>query len=1194
MKKRILSMLLAIVMAVGVLPVSLLTTKADASPLSGGTYIKGNVTFNEDLFNATRTDFRDESIYTLIITRFYDGDSSNNIHCWDDGMAGNPDSDPAWRGDFKGLIEKLDYIKALGFTAVRLLPVSQCASGYDYHGSHPIDMTKVDFRYESDGYTYQDLIDACHSKELKVMQEVVLNDTSNFGEAFLGNMFDIHPEDYSDVTKAVTPTDLLLEKYPDYMNMAAREQFMARLDVLKGHIDPTNNPNEYYHREKNMGYETAVEQQGQIAGDCVDINTENPVVAEYLAEVCRMYARKSVDAICIVNAKYINRWTLNEGILPILRQKLAEEDLDLEIFYEVEARARETWNRGIPSSSVPFYSWAETEEEWIGNWDSTSPTANIQTSIDHYNAHLDSSVSPTSDNALLDGITYHAPDYSQSSGMRAIDFTMMWNFENANNAFRAATGGDKYMNDATWNLLSVDSVNYGPDGMEKTRYSLGTQAWAENLNLMFTFRGIPSILYGTEIEFQKDAVIDVGPNVPLSTTGRAYYGDHMEGTVTTNGFINYTADGTVAATLTSPLATHIRQLNAVRMSVPALRKGQYTTASNYVSGNMAFIRRYTNAAEGVDSLVLVTITDGATFKNIPNGKYVDAFSGDVQNVTNGTLTVTSKGKGWIAAYVCEATGFTGLSASVSGDNSDYVVEIDWNDGNGIIEPIVPNKLGYVQLPEAPASSEYPLKAWSINGVEYQPGAVVKFDEDCVATAVWDYSVYYTVTLSAAANGTVTANRTRATEGTEVTLAVTPAEGYELDTLTVTDATGNSVTVTDNKFVMPASNVTVAATFKAETLVPDGANMIYFDNTDGWDQVNAYAWDSSYNQLLGQWPGTAMIKISDTLYCIEIPEGAEFITFNNGAGGQTGDLTIPTDGRNLYSAGAWLTHTEDTPTEPAKLCMVSISLKGNIALNYYMRLSDEVLSDSTAYMQFTLADGTIIKIPVTEGVKTVRDGETYYVFSCAVNAKEMTDDVVNQFFYEGGSTAEHSYSVKTYADYILANSTDEEMKDLVTAMLNYGAASQIHFGYNTDKLANAGLEVPDYSGVTIEGFNAVSSQGTELAKFYSASLILKSETTLRFFFTGAITATYNGQELEVKQRSGLYYVDVVGIAAKDLDKNVTITINDGTNTADVTYNPMTYCTAVQNDTTGAFDQEMKDLVAALYLYNQAANTYFKEN
>ena len=135
-------------------------------------------------------------------------------------------------------------------------------------------------------------------------------------------------------------------------------------------------------------------------------------------------------------------------------------------------------------------------------------------------------------------------------------------------------------------------------------------------------------------------------------------------------------------------------------------------------------------------------------------------------------------------------------------------------------------------------------------------------------------------------------------------------------------------------------------------------------------------------------------------------------------------------------------------------------------------------------------------------------------------------------------------------------------------------------------------------LTIDGFKPVAGQGTELAKLYSASLILKSETTLRIFFkvdaaVENLTVTYQGQTLEVKQRSGLSYVDVVGISAKALDEVVTVTVNDGANTAEVAFNPMSYSQGVLNDTTGAFGQDMKDLVAALYLYNKAANVYFKE-
>ncbi len=286
-------------------------------------------------------------------------------------------------------------------------------------------------------------------------------------------------------------------------------------------------------------------------------------------------------------------------------------------------------------------------------------------------------------------------------------------------------------------------------------------------------------------------------------------------------------------------------------------------------------------------------------------------------------------------------------------------------------------------------------------------------------------------------------------------------------------------------------------------------------------------------------------------------------------------------------------------ESTRLYSCSISLKGNIAINYYMILSDAVAADENAYMQFTMADGEVIKIPVSQSVKTVLEGETYYVFTCEVDAKEMTDQVISQFFYEGGSTQEHTYSVQTYAQNMLNKNPCKELETLIKAMLHYGAASQIHFEYNTDKLANAGLEVPDYSNMTIQGFETPETQGTDLAKLYATSLLLKSETTLRFFFqldssVENFTATYDGQTLEVLERNGLYYVDVVGIAAKDLDEAVTITISDGVNTANVTFNPMSYCRSVFNNTTGAFDRELKDLVAALYLYNQAANEYFKES
>ncbi|MBQ3671712.1 MAG: DUF1566 domain-containing protein [Treponema sp.] len=77
---------------------------------------------------------------------------------------------------------------------------------------------------------------------------------------------------------------------------------------------------------------------------------------------------------------------------------------------------------------------------------------------------------------------------------------------------------------------------------------------------------------------------------------------------------------------------------------------------------------------------------------------------------------------------------------------------------------------------------------------------------------------YTITISdSITNGTVTASKTKAEAGEEITLTVTPSDGYAPDTLTVKDAGGADVTVTANKFTMPAKNVTVSAVFKVATV-----------------------------------------------------------------------------------------------------------------------------------------------------------------------------------------------------------------------------------------------------------------------------------------------------------------------------------------------------------------------------------------
>ena len=603
----------------------------------------------------SRTDFRDEQIYFVITTRFYDGDPSNNTQCWD-GQSRNV-GDPAWRGDFKGLIEKLDYIKALGFTAVWITPVVENASGFDYHGYHAGNFSKVDHRYESEDVDFQDLIDAVHARGMKLILDIVLNHTGNFGEANLCKLFDRDwSADQSDINACMIPfTKKDGGRLPDDYSQQVKKQYDWRLAEMKNTDGVNHDTHNYWHHFAHFGWDDPTRWWGQMAGDCVDLNTENQYVANYLVRCYGEFIKMGVDGFRIDNKNFIPQF-----------RKLAEENKakrnggDFFMFAEVCARERNVTYRNHDNLSPYFYTWTEKKNyAWDTSetsWDNVvvmegqKGTHTNVTSVDQFAADYDGQYSDgrTSQNALLNGNDYHTPDYSQFSGLSVIDFPMHWNFRSTAEAW-SVRSGDKYYNDATWNVVYVDSHDYAPDGApEKQRFAQPQDTWAENLCLMYTFRGIPCVYYGSEIEFKKGCIIDDGPNLALKESGRAYFGGYIKGSAQVTDFAEYTgATGNMAQTLSHPLALHIQRLSRIRMAVPALRKGQYSTTG--CNGTFAFKRRYTDAA--TDSYALVTISGNATFTGIPNGTYTDVVTGDVKTVTNGTLTATCKGKGNLRVYV---------------------------------------------------------------------------------------------------------------------------------------------------------------------------------------------------------------------------------------------------------------------------------------------------------------------------------------------------------------------------------------------------------------------------------------------------------------------------------------------------------------------------------------------------------------
>ncbi len=844
-----------------------------------------------DNFTGGRTDFRDETIYFAITTRFYDGDETNNVLCWDNQNAQISTKDPCWRGDFQGLIDKLDYIKALGFTAIWITPIVQNASGYDYHGYHAMDFSKVDLRYESrkawgasKDVTFQSLIDAAHAKGLKIILDVVLQHTGNFGENYFCKLFerDQNIRNQANIEACMHPTDLL--GGASYWKLDPNtQQYPTRFKYLKNTDGQNHDNHNYWHHVANAwNWDDPSRWWGQIAGDCVDLNTENPAVTDYIVKCYGEFIKMGVDGFRIDTSGHIARLSFNAAFIPkflALGEQYKSKRLNNCPFYmfgEVCARFQGSATyRDQPNLSPYYYTWKSTDalvNEWktydAAWWDKqfvkegAEPLGNMLTCLKEANTKQ------TSNNALMQNGQYHTPDYSQASGFYVIDFPMHYSFNNAGQAIGLA-GDDKYYNDATYNVVYVDSHDYSPGPNDGMRFNGGTAQWAENLSLMFTFRGIPCLYYGSEVEFMAGAKIDNGPNGPLNQTGRAYFGEYLKGNVTATDFGTYTASGNVNTTLNGDLSQHIIRLNQIRAKVPALRKGQYTFDGCQANGGYAFKRHYKSGS--INSYALVCINGGATFTGVLNGTYKECVTGETKTVSDGKLTATCSGKGNLRVWVLNGPGKVGT------------------DGKFIYGSSSVAKGGNPKFTDTGATRWYGKEdAVAGPSVTLNPnGGSFKSETQTVTATLSETAAsgWYRVGNGSKVN--LTKGKTESfTIGKEMKYGESVTVSWEAKGTDGTASNGSAVF----KKVDPNATITV---YVAASVAP----YLY-----AWTEKNG-----STTELNGGWPGkqmTATETVNGVKYWCQSFDADNFnVIFNNGGGAQTGDITgITTDSYFTYDGG----------------------------------------------------------------------------------------------------------------------------------------------------------------------------------------------------------------------------------------------------------------------------------------------------
>ena len=272
---------------------------------------------------------------------------------------------------------------------------------------------------------------------------------------------------------------------------------------------------------------------------------------------------------------------------------------------------------------------------------------------------------------------------------------------------------------------------------------------------------------------------------------------------------------------------------------------------------------------------------------------------------------------------------------------------------------------------------------------------------------------------------------------------------------------------------------------------------------------------------------------------------------------------------------------------------SLSVSGDITMNNYIELSDEVLNDSDAMVVSTVNGFT-----TETAVSSAKNTENGYQFAVNVPAKDMTSDVTIQVVNGKGEVLDtYTVSVEEYAMNIVYGDYSDKQKKAAKALLNYGAYAQTFFGTNIDNLANANLSEEDKSlaSVTDASFAdyGVATNGSlpENVNYEGSALSLASETAIKHYFRttriSELTFTVNGKTVEPVStgKKNQYYVPIAGISAPNLATQYEVIVSDGIKNYTMKYSAMDYCKEAQTANVTNADA-LKDVTKALYLFYQS--------
>jgi neopullulanase len=237
----------------------------------------------------------EDVIYLIMPDRFANGDPTNDDPAEARGSHDRAKARAYHGGDLRGVRDHLSYLKDLGVTTLWLTPILKNGAAEDYHGYGAVDLYAVD-PHLGTLKDYQDLVSAAHQQHMKILFDIVPN---HVGPRHPWVIDPPLPDWFHGTLQQHTNSSTAVDGSP-YGKLDKATVAHDRFEVL---ADPHAPPR--FSRSLTEGW---------FLGVLPDMNTENPLVAQYLLQNSIWWAESSgldgyrIDTFPYVARQFWSRW----------------------------------------------------------------------------------------------------------------------------------------------------------------------------------------------------------------------------------------------------------------------------------------------------------------------------------------------------------------------------------------------------------------------------------------------------------------------------------------------------------------------------------------------------------------------------------------------------------------------------------------------------------------------------------------------------------------------------------------------------------------------------------------------------------------------------------------------------------------------------------------------------------------------